>query len=152
MCSSDLRKLATSRRILCASPDYLKRHGTPADPSELGKHLLLNYTMPGRGSWPFRSQGRITEVPIVATVSADQADVLLALVRNGAGISRLPEFHLIDDFKAGRLVPLLTDFSFNEAICAVVRTRRNLSPRLRVFIEFLERKLQAQPWNLDQRR
>jgi len=147
-----LRKLATSRRILCAAPAYLKRHGTPSSPSELGGHVLLNYTMPGRGSWPFRNNGQITEVPIQATVSADQADVLLQLARNGMGIARLPEFHMVDDITAGRLVPLLTDFSFNEAICAVVRTRRNLSPRLRVFIEFLERKLQAQPWNLDTRR
>jgi len=147
-----LRKLATSRRILCAAPAYLERHGMPDDPDQLSSHVLLNYSMPGRDTWPFRRAGQMQEVPVRAKVSADQADVLLELARNGMGIARLPEFHMMDDIAAGRLVPLLTSFSFNEAICAVVRTRRNLSPRLRVFIDFLEQKLQAKPWNLDRTR
>ena len=146
------RRLATSRRVLCASPAYLGRHGVPRSPQELAGHVLLNYTMPGRDTWPFRSLGGVTDVPIRAKVSSDQAEVLLVLAREGLGITRLPEYHLADDIAAGRLVTLITEFSFEEAICAVVRTRRNLSPRMRVFIDFVERKLKAKPWNLDRGR
>ena len=146
------RRLATSRRVLCASPAYLGRHGVPRSPQELAGHVLLNYTMPGRDTWPFRSLGGVTDVPIRAKVSSDQAEVLLVLAREGLGIARLPEYHLADDIAAGRLVTLITEFSFEEAICAVVRTRRNLSPRMRVFIDFVERKLKAKPWNLDRGR
>jgi len=146
------RRLATSRRILCASPDYIKQHGTPSHYKDLGSHVLLNYSMPSRDTWPFRSDGRVMDVPINAKVSSDQAELLLVLARAGAGIARLPEYHVMDDIKAGRVVALLTEYSFNEAICAVFRTRRNLSPRMRVFIDFIESKLQAKPWNLDQGR
>ena len=143
------RRLATSRRILCASPEYLSQHGTPANPGELEKHSLLNYSMPNRDTWPFRTQGQVIDVPIRAKVSSDQAEVLLALARDGLGIARLPQYHVMDDIESGRIVPLLTEYSFNEAICAVFRTRRNLSPRMRVFIDFVEGKLQAKAWNLD---
>ena len=146
-----LSKIAMSRRVLCASPAYLERHGTPADPNELGAHQLLNYTMPGRESWPFVNGKTRYTVPIVARVYADQAEILLDLARNGMGIARVPEFDVADDFAAGRLVPLLTAFSEPEAIYVVVRTRRNLSPRLRVFIEFVQQKLNEASWNLDRR-
>ena len=146
------RRLATSRRILCASPAYLKKHGTPVDYNDLGGHVLLNYSMPARDTWPFRSDGQVMDVPINAKVSSDQAELLLVLAREGTSIARLPEYHVMDDITSGRVVTLLTEYSFNEAICAVFRTRRNLSPRMRVFVDFVESKLQTKPWNLDQGR
>ena len=146
-----LRKLAVSRRVLCASPEYLERHGTPRTPDELSSHQLLNYTMPGRESWPFVAGQAVQKIHVRARVSADQAELLLELARDGMGIARLPEFDAAEDFAAGRLVPLLTSFCPPEAIYAVVRTRRNLSPRLRVFIDFIEQKLRGKPWNLDRR-
>ncbi|CAN5701167.1 LysR family transcriptional regulator [soil metagenome] len=146
-----LRKLATSRRVLCASPEYLRLRGTPADPSDLPRHVLLNYTMPGRDTWPLRSAGQMRDVPVDAKISADQADVLVSLALGGVGIARVPEYHVFDHVAAGRLVTLMTDFAFTESIYAVVRTRRNLSPRMRVFIDFVEQKLRGKAWNLDTR-
>ncbi len=146
-----LRKLAMSRRVLCASPEYLERHGTPTAPDQLVSHELLNYTMPGRESWPFLTGRAVQKIRVHAKVSADQAELLLELALNGMGIARLPEFDTAEDFAAGRLVPLLTSFCAPEAIYAVVRTRRNLSPRLRVFIDFIEQKLRNKAWNLDRR-
>lgn len=144
------RRLATSRRVLCASPSYLQQHGTPAGPTDLEKHVLLNYSMPSRDIWRFSSDGQVIDVRINAKVSSDQAEVLLVLARDGLGIARLPEYHVKDDLDSGRMVALITEYSIKEAICAIYRTRRNLSPRMRVFIDFVERKLQVKPWNLDQ--
>lgn len=143
------RKIAISRRILCASPAYLEQHGAPQHPDDLQTHRLLNYSMPGRESWPFYEDGVVRHLPVRSKVSADQADALLELALAGAGIVRLPEFHIIEHCRAGRLTPLLTAFSQPEAIYALFRTRRNLSLRLKVFIDFVESKLRGKPWNLD---
>lgn len=143
-----LRKIATSRRILCAAPGYLKDAGTPAVPGDLTAHRLLNYTMPGRERWPFTDGTRTEYVPVRSQICADQAELLQELARAGMGIVRLPEFDVWDDLAAGRLVPLLEQYTRPEAVYAVVRARRNLSPRARVFIEFLDRKLRDKGWNL----
>ena len=145
------RRIAASRRILCASPAYLDQHGTPQHPDDLLGHRLLNYSMPGRETWPFFENGTMRHLQVRSKVAADQADVLLELVRAGIGIVRLPEFQIFEDCHNGRLVPLLTSFSQPEAIYALFRTRRNLSPRLKVFIDFVENKLRSKPWNIDAR-
>ena len=143
------RKIASSRRILCASPAYIKRHGVPTDPDEIGAHQLLSYSIPGRETWTFAVAGRTRQIRVQSKISADQANFLLPLTRAGMGIARLPEFQVIDDFAAGRLVPILADYCPREPIYAIVRTRRNLSPRLRVFIEFLEQKFRGAAWNVE---
>jgi DNA-binding transcriptional LysR family regulator len=146
-----LRRIATSRRILCAAPSYLGRRGVPKTPRDLMAHQLLNYTMPGRETWPFFRGQKVEHVPIQSQICADQADLLLELVRQGMGIVRLPEFDVADDFAAGRLVPVLAGYARREAIYAVVRARRNLSPRLRVFIDFVEQRLRDKAWNVEPR-
>ncbi len=143
-----LRKLATSRRVLCAAPGYLQKYGVPKAPVDLTRHRLLNYTMRGRETWLFYRGQKVERISIQSQICADQAELLLELTRGGMGIFRLPEFDVAEDFKSGRLVPLLTEYARRESIYAVVRTRRNLSPRLRVFIDFVEKRLRGKSWNV----
>ena len=143
-----LRKIATSRRVLCAAPAYLQKYGVPEAPADLTRHRLLNYTMAGRETWPFYRGQRVEQIPIQSQICADQAELLLELTRGGMGIFRLPEFDVAEDFKSGRLVPLLTEYTRRESIYAVVRTRRNLSPRLQVFIDFVQKRLRGKSWNV----
>ena len=143
-----LRKIATSRRVLCAAPAYLQKYGVPEAPADLTRHRLLNYTMAGRETWPFYRGQRVEQIPIQSQICADQAELLLELTRSGMGIFRLPEFDVTEDFKSGRLVPLLTEYTRRESIYAVVRTRRNLSPRLQVFIDFVQKRLRGKSWNV----
>ena len=145
------RKIATSRRVLCASPAYIKQHGMPGAPDELAKHQLLSYSIPGREFWSFVESGKLREIRVQSRVLADQADFLLEMTRAGMGIARLPEFQVMNDFTSGRLVPVLANYCPREPIYAIVRTRRNLSPRLRVFIEYVERRLRDASWNFDSR-
>ncbi|AKQ55388.1 LysR family transcriptional regulator [Bordetella hinzii] len=145
------RKIATSRRILCATPAYIARHGRPRTPADLERHELLSYSLPGRESWPFLQDGRVREVPARYRVSADLADLLYQMARTDLGIARLPEFMVADDFRRGELVPLLEEFCFPEPIYAIYRSRRHLSARIRAFIDFLAESMRQAPWNLDRR-
>ena len=143
------RKIASSRRLLCASPMYVRRHGMPSTPSDLARHTLLSYSIPGRESWSFIEDGKLRSILVQSRITADQADFLLELACSGMGIARLPEYQVADDLVSGRLVAVLPDTSAREPIYAIVRTRRNLSPRLRIFIDFVERKLRGAPWNVE---
>ncbi len=86
------RKIVDLRRVVCASPSYLARHGWPAEPADLAHHACLILSRnPGSASWPFRVNGKLTRIDVRGPVSADSADMLLQLAIGGAGILRLSE-------------------------------------------------------------
>ena len=142
------RRIASSRWIICASPSYLAEHGTPILAGRAGRHECLNFPMPtkwNRGrSRESRINGRLTPGGIVA----NQGDMLLALARAGAGIVRLAEFHISDDLRAGRLVALFPEHQdrAEEPIYVLYQDKRNLSPRIRVFLNFLQEAFAHPPW------
>src|SRR5690606_7458691 len=86
--------------------------------------------------------------------SSSDGGVLLEMVRAGAGIARLGDFHVRRDIERGCLVPLLLDEHIDaEPIYAVYQTRKNLSPRVQAFVDFLgecfeERNLSMEAWAL----
>lgn len=144
-----LHRVAASRRILCASKSYLEKHGKPKAITDLPNHKLLNFTLKGRESWPFYTSKGVKTIPIVSQFRSDDADFLRHLAHHGMGIARLAEFHILEDIKIGKLVPIFPEYSAKEGIFVVTRIRRNLSPRFKVFIKFLEQHLKDRPWNLD---
>jgi DNA-binding transcriptional LysR family regulator len=140
------RRIASSRWIICASPAYLAEHGTPTSPDDLDRHECLNFLMATKwNSWSTAGTGLNTEGGILA----NQGDMLLALARAGAGIVRLAEFHISDDLKAGRLVALFPEHQdrAEEPIYVLYQDKRNLSPRIRVFLTFLQEAFANPPWS-----
>jgi DNA-binding transcriptional LysR family regulator len=140
------RRIASSRWIICASPAYLAEHGTPTSPDDLDRHECLNFLMATKwNSWSTAGTGLNTEGGILA----NQGDMLLALARAGAGIVRLAEFHISDDLKAGRLVTLFPEHQdrAEEPIYVLYQDKRNLSPRIRVFLTFLQEAFANPPWS-----
>ncbi|OCP22160.1 MULTISPECIES: substrate binding domain-containing protein [unclassified Ensifer] len=134
------RKIAPVRMIACASPGYLARRGTPRQPSDLGSHETLSYSYLSLGdSWMFYDvEGRETQVRIHPVVHATNGDLLRALALAGGGVIVQPDFIVEDDIAMGRLVPLLEGWhlsAFN--LYAVYLSRRHLSPKVRVFIDYL---------------
>ena len=85
------------------------------------------------------------------SIVANQGDMLLALALAGAGIVRLAEFHISADLRAGRLVALFPEHQdrVEEPIYVLYQNRRNLSPRIRVFLSFLERAFVRPPWLME---
>lgn len=137
------RKLDESRRIICASPDYLARRGTPEVPEDLDRHhCLLLHGVARLAEWPFRRDGRIVSRPIVPAMTCDTAELLRDMVLAGLGIVRLAGFMLERELAEGRLVPLLTEHHAPELvpITALMPPGRQHLPRVRAFVDFVARQ------------
>ncbi|WP_332816192.1 LysR family transcriptional regulator [Ramlibacter sp.] len=105
--------LCETRSLLVASPDYLRRHGTPAHPADLARHRCLSYLRSGSGqSWSFERIGRKAAAdPVVVSVQgplrANNSEALREAVLGGLGIALLPDFSAAAHLGPGQLVPLL---------------------------------------------
>ena len=143
------RRIASSRWIICASPRYLQDHGTPSSLEELSQHECLNFSMQTKWNrWSNAESGINSRLNTSGGIVANQGDMLLALARAGAGIVRLAEFHISDDLRAGGLVALFPDHQdhIEEPIYVLYQDKRNLSPRIRVFLNFLQEAFAHPPW------
>lgn len=138
------KRIGTTRWVVCAAPSYLQRHGVPRKPGDLAKHECLNF-LPHmhRSSWPMRQPDGDVPLQPSGTLASNSDNFLRALACQGLGIARLNDFHIAQDVHDGRLVALLTDYQLDEPepIYAVFQSRRNLSLRVKVFLQFLEQRL-----------
>ncbi|MFK0310044.1 LysR family transcriptional regulator [Pseudomonas sp. NPDC090233] len=144
------RKIGQSRWVICASPAYLAAYGTPEHPGQLLQHSCFSFGFSSAwNTWGFVVDGQAVTVPVVPKATFAQGDLLRDLALDGAGIVRLAEFHIGQDIQEGRLVPLLQTYAQDsvEPIYMIYTNRKHLSPRIRVFRDFLEQKLASSPWN-----
>jgi len=138
------RKLGESRRVIVASPDYLRRNGMPTAPEELHDHNCLNFNFRRvEPLWPFRADGRDYVLSVKGGIEANNGETLGQLAAAGVGITRVGAFSVADDIAEGRLVPLLEAFNPGdvEIINAVFVGGPNMPARVRVFIDFLAERL-----------
>ncbi len=139
------RPLAPQRLHVCASPGYIERHGAPRVPEDLKRHRCLHYAYASTGNeWRFEKDGISHLVRVNAALRANNGDVLRTAALAGHGIILQPEFLIGADLRAGRLVALLEDYAHTEiSMYAVYPHRRFLSPKVRSFVEHLERRFGA---------
>jgi DNA-binding transcriptional LysR family regulator len=137
------RKLGSGRVIVCASPDYLKRHGTPQTPEDLARHSCLGYTLSNSGDeWRLTRQGEEAAIRIAGPIKADNGDMLRLAALSGAGLIFQPHFIVSEDLQAGRLVQVLADYASAElGIYAIYPSRKHLSAKVRTFVDFLAGRL-----------
>ena len=134
------RKLHDARRLICASPRYLEKHGSPRVPADLLRHNCLTLTGFGQfNQWPFHTSEGINRLAISGTLASDNADLLLDAAVAGLGIARLADFVVARARQAGALVPLLEDSHLSEPFPVHVVTvpGRHRAPRVKAFIEFM---------------
>ena len=132
------RRLAPVSMVVCASPAYLERHGTPSVPAELAEHATLSFSYLWAGDeWPFTDAlGNVTRVKVSPCVHATNGDLLRELAVAGAGIILQPTFIVASELAQGTLVPILEDYQTLELnLFAVYLSRRHLSSKVRVFID-----------------
>ncbi len=141
------RKLANNQRLLCASPEYLAKHGVPRTPDDLAGHNCLRVsTVELWNDWHFACNGRKSVVHAMGNFEASSADAVYHAALAGLGIARLSAYLVVPDINAGRLVQLLDDHCAEEAnVLAVFSSRRNLSPKVRVFVDYLADQFAADP-------
>ena len=143
------RRLGEARIVACASPAYLKAHGTPRKPEDLAHHSCLTYDyMPVRNVWWFRGKdGREHTIRVSGPLHSNNGELLAAAAVQGAGIVYEPEFILGPDLKARRLVPVLTSYSSaTGTIHAVYPSHRYLSAKVRTFVDFLAKRFAHMSW------
>jgi DNA-binding transcriptional LysR family regulator len=134
------RKLYSLKTVLCASPAYLEKNGTPQKPSDLAAHNCLIYTYAApQNVWNFVDQsGKEEGVRVTGRFQATGGDALRALALKDAGIILMLDYVVVDDLKAGRLIRLLPDYATPETpVHAVYPHSRFLSAKTRTFIDFL---------------
>lgn len=138
------RPLVPLRRMVYASPAYLKAHGRPRRPAELARRNCLVYAYAGETvEWRFRRGTAEHRVAVAGSLRSSDANTLRLAALAGLGVARGPVFLLEHDLAAGRLVNVLPDYeSVDPELWVVYPSRRHLSANVRAFIDFLEEKLE----------
>jgi DNA-binding transcriptional LysR family regulator len=143
------RRLAPNRRILCASPAYLQKHGMPAAPEQLASHdcLLLVGSRPDHDVWNLRDAGGKTiSVRVRGRLESNLGEVIRDAAVAGLGIALHSTWHVCEDLKAGRLkVVLPRHRPPDSGIYALMPGRRLVLPRARAFADFLAQRFGGTP-------
>ncbi len=142
------RKLAESRSVICAAPDYWDRHGRPAHPSELAKHNCFAYSYLATGNeWRLEGPEGDVAVRVSGSLTANNGDMLRQAAVAGLGVIATPVFMAQNDLRAGWLEPVLRDYEPPmRGIHAVYPHNRHLSAKVRAFVDYLAGALDPAPW------
>jgi len=140
------RQLGTCRSVICASPEYLARHGIPRTAHELALHNCLTYSYFGKSLWRFDTADGPRSVPVSGTLTANESSVLLAATLAGVGISQQPRYATKTLLEEGRIVELLPGHEpATLGVYGVYGSRRHVSAPLRTFLDFLLEAFAADP-------
>ncbi len=147
------RRLFDVRAVVCASPNYLNLHGTPQSPDDLRDHQCLVYSnLADPNKWGFEDRdGNKGTVKVSRVMTASSGDFLANAAAHGMGVVIQPTFIASQAIRSGKLVPVLTDYSWPiSPAYAVYPPTRHLSYRVRAFIDFLAEKFAGIPqWDRD---
>jgi len=135
-------RVGTIRGIVCASPDYLQRRGTPKSPEELSAHDCVTFSALGAAdAWQFTDRG---VVPVRSRLATSTAEAALDAALCGVGVTRLLSYQVADAVKAKKLVVVLRKFEPAPLPVSLVYVReRRLSGKLRAFLDFATPRLRA---------
>jgi DNA-binding transcriptional LysR family regulator len=139
------RRLRNPGRIVCATPDYLARHGTPGKPEDLTNHncLAFRYVQPEL-EWVFHGAGEDHRVAIKGQMTVNSGSALLAAALAGTGVAMLPDYLAASDLQAGRLVRLFREYDLSRApLQLFYLPDRQMTPKMRSFVEFVLEALGA---------
>jgi DNA-binding transcriptional LysR family regulator len=141
------RRVAMLEEVTCAAPDYIARFGMPSSLAALEGHRMVGFRSSATGTLlalEFTVDGALRHVTLPATISVNGAESLVAAGRMGLGLIQVPRYHVESDLKTGRLVAVLAAFAPSPTPVSLLYPRsRQLSPRVRVFIDWLVRIFNA---------
>lgn len=138
-------KLADNRRVVVASPAYLKRHGRPRRPADLARHNCLPISSEGsQRGWTFMDEGRQVTLKVSGNMVCNDGAVLHAWALAGKGLAWRSMWEVGEQIASGELCTVLDEFAApGNDIHAVFAQRRHLPLRIRAFVDFLRRSYAA---------
>jgi DNA-binding transcriptional LysR family regulator len=140
-------RIADNRRLVCAAPAYLKAHGVPKVPNDLARFncIVLRQNDAAYGTWRF-TRGRMTEtVKVRGSLSSNDGEVALNWALDGHGLLLRAEWDIAKYLRSGRLQIVLEDYTTPPAdIHAIYPEKHKLSPKVKLFVEFLAASFQGQ--------
>jgi DNA-binding transcriptional LysR family regulator len=145
------RKLAPNRRVVCASPAYLREHGEPKTPQDLTRHncLVASWEHGFAMTWEYKSPtGKRGSVRVTGRYACDNWEVLREWAVAGLGVALKSTWDVRRQLEEGALIPLLPgyDFGTDVGIYAVYPHRRHLPAKTRAFIDFLAESFGPEPY------
>ncbi len=142
------RRLASVDRTVCASPDYLRRHGPIDKPEDLAKHECVIYSyhaMPT--TWRMKGPDREALVEVAGSMVSNHGAILVEAACQGLGVLFLPIFITAASLRKGRLVRLLPEWKYPVTVAAVFPNARHVSAKVRIFVDFLTAHFLIPPWS-----
>lgn len=143
------RRIAANRRLTCAAPAYLERHGTPKTPSELAAHNCIGIRQGDEayGTWHFTAGSKIETVKVRGNLSTNDGEIAVNWALAGHGLLMRAEWDVAKYLRSGRLVQVLDNYQTPPAdIYAIYPQRHQTAARVRAFVDFLVAKFaQATP-------
>ncbi|WP_341487189.1 LysR substrate-binding domain-containing protein [Pararhizobium sp. A13] len=138
------RRAGPYRFVICASPEYLERHGVPREPEDLSNHSCLRFRYPRTGKlqdWSLDLPDRPTP-RLKTTITSNNMEAVLAAAVRGLGLAYMPEFLAHDAIDRGLLTSVLDDFTARRGDFWIVwPSSQHISPKLRVFIDYMSEAL-----------
>lgn len=140
------KQLIPMQMLVCASPEYVLKHGTPQTVGELVQHRCINLLLAsGRiCEWQFKVGGIEQKFLPQASNSYNDADLVLQAVLDGEGLAQLAGYQICDHLRAGRLVACLPSYAPNDRghyLCYL--SRHHLPRRIRVFIDYMTQHIRT---------
>lgn len=140
-----MRVLGAYHHQIVAAPDYLDRRGTPRTPDDLLSHACLHHRFPTTGkleSWPLKRGRKAPDIALPQSAIANNIEPLIHMAEQGIGFACLPNFAVRRQIEEGKLVAVLSDHVRNAGAFRVLwPSSRQLSPKLRVFVDFMAENL-----------
>jgi LysR family transcriptional regulator for bpeEF and oprC len=146
-----VRRLGSTRYVVCASPKYIAERGAPRTPGELMGHTCLTYRRPRNGrvrEWQFKNGSVTQHIAVNGIMTSNSGEALVAAAHAGLGIIQVAGYYAQSLLESGELVEILGDFKAGGyEISAVFPQQQRVAPKLRVFVDFLVSIFNAPPWN-----
>ncbi len=145
------RHLASCRYVVCAAPDYFEARGVPRTPDDLGQHTCLTYRRPRNGrerQWRFSSRAGDRNLAINGAMTFNSNEALVAAAAAGLGIIQVADYYAQAALEAGEVTEVLTDYKTGGYEISVLFPRKqHLTPKHRVFVDFLVSIFDQPPWS-----
>jgi len=142
------RKISPIKTLICASPAYLQKHGTPKTADDLNHHALLAYNLSDSSAWHLiDKQAKQHLINLKSKIMTNNGEFLKDMAIAGHGIIMIPTFILWQAIAKGELLPILSDYTTPQLNAYVVYPQtRYLSQRTRILIDFLVERFGETPY------